>query len=73
MLWWEGVVHGIVEGTPIPRFHLLSSPCIVDQPLRGLGTGSLGKTNNAQVHVYLTTNLVHTPPPPIATWCLFRI
>ena len=32
-------------------------------------TNPVGKPKDAHVQVYPTTNIVHTPPPPTATWC----
>ena len=37
----------------------------VDQLLNSKRTNPVGKPKDAHVQVYPTTNLVHTPPPPL--------
>ena len=53
--------------------HLTPLPSSVDQLLNYMRTNPVGKPKDAHVHVYPTTNLVHTPPPPAATWCACKI
>ena len=42
--------------------HLTPLPSSVDQLLNSMRTNPVGKPKDAHVQVYLTTNLVHTPP-----------
>ena len=42
--------------------HLTPLPFSVDQLLNSMRTNPVGKPKDAHVQVYLTTNLVHTPP-----------
>ena len=42
----------------------------MDQLLKAMRTNPVGKTKDAHVHVYPTTNLVHTPPPHCDMVCL---
>ena len=48
-------------GPPLCAF-CIPPPLALDQLLRGLGTNLVGKTKDAHVRVYPTTNLLHTPP-----------
>ena len=49
--------------------HLTPRPATLDQLLNSMRTNPVGKPKDAHVQVYPTTNLVYTPPPPIATSC----
>ena len=45
--------------------HLIPLPSSVDQLLNSMRTNPVGKPKDTHVQVYPTTNLVHTPPPPL--------
>ena len=45
--------------------HLTPQPASLDQLLNSMRTNPVGKPKDAHVQWYLTTNLVHTPPPPL--------
>ena len=53
--------------------HLLPQPATMDQLLNAMRTNRVGKPKDAHIQVYPTTDLVHPPPPSIATWCAFKI
>ena len=57
---------------PSLRFlQLLPLPATMDQLLNAMCTNPEGKPKDDHLQVYPSTNLGHTPPPPIATWCAF--
>ena len=45
--------------------HLLCQPATMDQLLNAMRTNPVGKPKDAHAEVYPTSNLVHTPAPPL--------